>query len=814
MHEFDRQSLLAEIARIEARLTELDAERAATEKRLNELRAKLAAPESSSRRPSTHMVARAPQSAREKVALFQSLFAGRADVFAKHWRNPKTGKKGYAPACNNEWIPGVCGKPRIKCGECPNQAFIPVSARVIADHLQGRHVAGVYPLLEDETCRFLAVDFDKGGWREDVAAFVATCRKFDLPAAVERSSSGNGAHVWLFFSERVAAVAARKMGCYLITETMGDRHELPMTSYDRLFPNQDTMPRGGFGNLIALPLQRHARQEGNTVFVDDDFVPYTDQWAYLAALRRIPAARVETLAREASEAGRVIDVHWAGDDQSQTPWLRSPSRRRPAVPIDTLLPSRVHAVFAQQLFVEKQGLPPALINRIKRLAAFQNPEFYKKQALRLSTALTPRVISCAEDLPRHVGLPRGCLAALEELLGACDVAVDIEDRRTDGAPLDLTFHGALTDLQARAIDALLTHDTGVFVAPPGTGKTVVGIRLIAERGRNTLILVHRTQLLEQWRTQLSLFLDLKMRDIGQIGGGKRKVTGRIDVAMMQSLVRRDEVDEMVADYDQVIVDECHHVPAVSFERIMREVRARYVTGLTATPQRRDGHHPILQFQLGPVRYSVDAKSQAAERRFGHRLVVRDTNFRLDGSEISGIQQIYGRLATDAGRNEQILNDVIRVIEEGRSPILLTERREHLEYFAERLHGFVRHLLVFQGGMRPKQRQALIETLASIPDSEERLLIATGRFIGEGFDDARLDTLFLALPVSWKGTLVQYAGRLHRNHWAKTEVRIYDYVDREVPMLARMFERRLKGYRSMGYEVDTAPELDRTIVSKT
>lgn len=800
----DTQSELAlldeQIVHAKARLDELDRERGQLEQELAGLRGRrggIARVEAAS---SHALDAPFTRSAADKVALFRSLFAGRADVFPKHWHNPKTDRAGYSPACSNEWVRGVCEKPRVKCGECPNQAFIPVTDRVILDHLQGRHVAGVYPMLDDETCNFLAVDFDKDGWKEDVAAFVETCKCFDVPAAVERSRSGNGAHVWFFFGTRVPAGAARKMGCFLLTETMPRRHELSMSSYDRLFPNQDTMPRGGFGNLIALPLQHQARALGNTEFLDAELNPHPDQWAFLESIQRIDPARVESLARRASETGQVIGVPMAEDEKSETPWLRLPSRRRKKVKVDEPLPPNVRAVLGCQLFVEKDGLPSALVNQIKRIAAFQNPEFYKKQAMRLSTALTPRVINCAEDLPEHVGVPRGCLDALREVLSEHQIELTVQDERSDGNPLDLKFNGSLTDLQKDAVSALLSHDFGVFVAPPGTGKTVVGTHVIAERARTTLVLVHRTQLLDQWRTQLGLFLDLKQSEIGQIGGGKRKTNGRLDVAMIQSLVRRDEVDDLVSTYGHVVVDECHHVPAVSFERVMRETRARYVTGLTATPQRRDGHHPILQYQLGPVRFSVDPRSEAAKRRFEHRLIVRDTAFTLGSPEPSGIQEIYGRIAGDTQRNEQILDDVVRALEEGRSPVLLTERREHLDYFAARLKNLARHLVVLRGGMGVKQRREVVAQLASIPDGEERLLLATGRFLGEGFDDARLDTLFLAMPVSWKGTLVQYAGRLHRRHSDKTEVRIYDYVDRNVPMLTRMFDRRMKGYRAMGYSL--------------
>jgi len=519
---------------------------------------------------------------------------------------------------------------------------------------------------------------------------------------------------------------------------------------------------------------------------------------------------VRKIAGEASGGDKELGVRRADseDEASDAPWLRLPSRRESEPNIHEPLSSTVKAVLAQQVFVDKANLPPALIARIKRLAAFQNPQFYEKQAMRLSTALTPRIIDCTEDLPEHIGLPRGCLDELRDLLDEYGVKLVVDDHRLDGKPIDVQFHGELTKLQERAADALAAHDMGVFSAPPGTGKTVVGAHLVARRARNTLVIVHRSQLVDQWRAQLGLFLDLKPGSIGRIGGGKRKVTGVLDVAMIQSLARRGEVDDVVATYGHVIVDECHHVPAVSFERVMREVKARYVTGLTATPRRRDGHHPILTFQLGPIRHAVDPRRQAARRPFEHLLLVRETSFHIDDSDgVPGIQEIYGRLALDDARNTLILDDVIRALQDGRSPIVLTERRDHLDFFAERLERVARNLVVLRGGLGEKRRRAAMEMLTAIPEDEERLVLATGRFIGEGFDDARLDTLFLTMPVAWKGTLVQYSGRLHRARHGKTDVRIYDYVDRAVPMLARMFKKRLKGYRAMGYRIAEAPTED-------
>jgi len=805
-----RQKLLEELAREEARLAEIDRQREVTRSRVESLREKLAVPPVSISTQSAMQAVtsfHSPATAIEKVRLFRSLFKGREDIFPTRFVSKKAGKPGYAPACAHKFVRGICELPRIRCSECPNQAFLPVDDQIILDHLRGRHVVGVYPLLEDETCWLLAVDFDKSSWQDDVGAFVETSRLMNVPMAVERSRSGNGAHAWFFFVAPIAARLARKMGCYLLTETMARRHQLSMGSYDRLFPNQDTMPRGGFGNLIALPLQSEPRRQGNSVFVDVNFQAYSDQWGFLASVPRIAPSSVEALAKEATRRGLVIGVRLAepANGEELAPWMRRPSGRLIPDPVSDPLPREVRATIAQRLFVEKAELPSSLLNEIKRLAAFQNPEFYKKQSMRLSTALTPRVINCAEETSRHVALPRGCRLDLEELLHERGVNLVVNDQCHEGEALQLEFKGELTAIQQQAARALLQHHIGICVAPPGVGKTVLGTYIAAKRARSTLVLVHRRPLLDQWVTQLSMFLGIEEREVGQIGGGKRTPNGRLDVAMIQSLVRKGHVDDLIATYGQVIVDECHHVPAVSFERVLSEVKSRFVLGLTATPHRRDGQHPILTMQVGPVRFAVDPKSQAARRPFAHRLIARETAFRLDSAQAdAGIQGIYRALAEDEARNRLIQDDVIHALEEGRSPIILTERRDHLEHFAEQMRGFVRHLVVLQGGMTAKERRGLSTRLAAVPEREERLVLATGRYVGEGFDDARLDTLFLAMPVSWKGTLVQYTGRLHRLHAGKAEVRIFDYVDREVPVLMRMFEKRLRTYRAIGYARGEAP----------
>ena len=810
-----------EIAHLQDRLADLNRERATVLAALEQLKRRPTVVVQST--PTSRMagIAASPTALSnvEKVALFRSLFRGRDDVFPRRWENSKTGKSGYAPACYNEWLRGICKKPQIKCSKCPNQAFVPVSDDIVRNHLQGRDitnprktesfVAGVYPLMADETCWFLAVDFDKQFWQRDALAFLATCREKDVPAALERSRSGNGGHVWIFFSEPVPASEARRLGAHLITETMDRCPDLGFESYDRFFPSQDTIPSGGFGNLIALPLQNGPRQQGNSVFIDNELQPYDDQWAFLASLRRMKRSEVANLVDQASAVGRILGVRLPLDEDEDEPWLMPPSRRKLEHPVIGVMPARVKVVLANQVYIDRSTLSPSVVNRLIRLAAFQNPEFYAAQAMRLPTFGKPRVISCAELFAKHIALPRGCVDAALDFLIASGIRPELCDERYGGIPLEAHFLGTLTTEQQAAVDSLNTHDIGVLAATTGFGKTVVACHLIAARNANTLILVHRQQLLEQWVARLRTFLDIDAERVGVIRGGRKGPTGFIDVATVQSVVRKGEVSDVVAHYGHVVVDECHHLSAVSFEAVARAVKAKYVLGLSATVTRKDGHHPIIFMQCGPIRFRVDARRQAAARPFSHRVVVKKTTFRAERKTPDApvaIQELYGLLARDAVRNDMIFDDVLSALEAGRSPVVLTERKDHLQSLAERLTKFAKNVIVLKGGMGAKQRHQATSALASVPDDKERVIVATGRYLGEGFDDARLDTLFLTMPISWRGTLAQYAGRLHRLHAAKREVVIYDYVDADEPLLAKMASKREAGYRALGYDVMQAADL--------
>ena len=798
----EQKALLEENEILKARLRIIDPPRPATSEELEEhLLLDFEAPESS--------IIPRQQDPAEKIRLFMSFFKGREDVYAKRWQN-RQGKAGYAPVCRNEWKSGLCRKPAVKCFDCRHQTYEALDAKVIEAHLRGNIIAGLYPLCQDETCYLLAIDFDDDGWQRDCAVLREVCSAFGVPLALERSRSGNGAHAWLFFENPIPASLARKFGSALLTCAMSRRHGLTFKSYDRFFPNQDTLPKGGFGNLIALPLQKAARDQGNSIFLDENFWPYEDQWGFLAGIGRLSEEEVTGLIPRLSP-GNEMGVLRKDDEDAEKPWQ---TERMQWSGND--FPEEVRLVKANMLYIEKAGISQRGLNAIKRLAAFRNPEFYKAQALRLPTYNKPRVISCSEETPTYLCLPRGCEADVAILLDNAGVKAKWTDHACPGRPIHVAFNGSLREEQILAAEELLKHDTGVLSATTAFGKTVIAAKLIAERKTSTLILTHRRQLLSQWTAKLTEFLEIdetlptlekkkgrkkKQSLIGQIGAGKSRPSGIIDVAIMQSL-NGSEVKEWVKNYGMVIVDECHHVPAFSFEQILKGVHAKSVYGLTATPIRQDGHHPIIFMHCGPIRYRVDARKQAEKRPFDHYVIPRLTGFRApleaEGKDPS-IQRLYAAIAVNEARNERIAEDVRRCFQNGGNALVLTERTAHVTLLAAKLRESIPDVISLTGGKGAKETREALARVSATPADRPLTLIATGRYIGEGFDEPRLDTLFLAMPISWKGTLQQYAGRLHRLCENKREVRIYDYIDIHVPMLEKMYHKRLAGYASIGYK---------------
>lgn len=748
-------------------------------------------------------VAAASLSTSQKVALFRRLFRGRTDVYPVRWES-KAGKSGYSPACANEWRHGVCEKPRIKCSDCGHRSLVSLTDKTIYDHLAGRHTIGVYPLLVDDSCHFLAVDFDDADWRDDVQAFARSCRDLGIPVALEVSRSGEGAHAWVFFSASVAARDARRLGTAIISHTCARTRQLKLASYDRLFPNQDTLPKGGFGNLIALPLQKLPRERGRSVFVDGALRPYADQWAFLASMRIMDVQNIEPTILRATGGSHPLDVTFITEEDQREPWkCAAPANRRIPGP----MPTSLTVTSANLLYFEKGQLPQALANRLIRLAAFQNPEFYKAQAMRLPVWDEPRVVGCAENFPNHIALPRGCLDAIRALLRENGIRCELRDERYGGEALGVSFTGTLRPDQEDAVAALLHHDIGILCAPTAFGKTVTGAAVIARRGVNTLVLVHRTELLRQWQERLQAFLGVGREVVGTIGGGKSRPTRKIDIAVMQSLVRQGEVDEIVENYGQIVVDECHHLSAFSFEAILKRARARHVLGLTATPIRRDGRQPIIFMQCGPIRHSA-AKPAGSPQTLD--VIPRYLNARVDVPADAAIQNVFRQVATDASRTAAIANEVAEAFAQGHKILVLTERTEHLDALTAALEGRVHGLFKLHGRMSKKQRVALVTALDALLADAPRVLLSTGKLVGEGFDHPPLDTLVLAMPISWKGTLRQYAGRLHREQAGKARVRVIDFVDAGHPALLRMWERRRLGYHAMGYRIATeggSAELD-------
>jgi hypothetical protein len=756
----------------------------------------------------------------ERIRLFQSLFKGREDVFARRWFSKTTGKSGYQPVCINEWKQGICDKKKYRCVICPNRNFAPLTTQDMYRHLEGKDeyccdVVGLYAIMQDNNCAFLCADFDdkncKYGYKEDVLAYVGVCREWLIPYAIERSRSGNGAHVWIFFEAPLPASKARRLGNAILTEAMTRNGQMSFNSYDRFFPNQDYLPEGGFGNLVALPLQGQARRKENSVFVDNDFLVYKDQWAFLYNLKKIQESTIDQLLR----------LHY----QEELGKLSMSSESKPWV---TPLPqnitqedfhAKVEIIKADKLYIPLKAVSAKVLNHLKRIAAFKNPEFYSKQALRLSTYAIPRIISCFDITNEYLAMPRGCEDATRSFLNDNAVTYTITDKTNHGNKISVSFQGEEREEQLEAINALLPYTNGILHATTAFGKTVTAAAIIARKKVNTLILVHSKALLKQWHDRLTEFLNIDypkheeknkrgrckvFSPIGCFDSSGNTLHGIIDIALIQSCLDEDGVKPFVQDYGMVIVDECHHVSSITFEQVLMSIKAHTIYGLTATPIRKDGHQPIIFMQCGPIRFSTDVKSQIAKQSFDRFLIPRFTSYNSILEDRLSIATLYKYLSEDEIRNNLIVEDICKAVNTGRTPIILTNRTAHVSVLAEKLKATIKNVISLTGAGTTREKREAMQRLQTIPDSEQLVIVATGKYIGEGFDYPRLDTLFLALPISWKGLLTQYAGRLHREYEGKKDVRIYDYIDIHEPICDSMYRKRLKGYAAIGYKtINTA-----------
>ena len=801
-----------------------------------------------------------PETITQKHAqYFYSFFKGRKDVYSKRAGkpNPQTGKTGYYPQCWNYWKPGICPKyekKKIKCADCPEQRYKELTGKVIMEHLLGARedcsdVIGVYPMLPDETCNFLVFDFDNHDdntngddfantderWREEVNALREICRIYGVDILTERSRSGKGAHIWMFFQEPISARLARLFGTALLTKGAESVNQKSFRTYDRMLPAQDHMPVGGLGNLIALPLQGQALKNGNSAFIDQDWKPYPNQWQQLQNVNKISKAFIEKKISEWSEdgvLGVLADIENI-DEEEKDDKIDSGGLKQQKINRESSKKSKpwkkkkfqfhqedvsgqVYFVLANGIYIEKENLRPRMQNTLRRMAAYSNPQYYKNLAMGFSTRDNPRIVACSEDFDDHICIPRGLKERLIGKLEEAGIPYEIRDVRQKGRNIHVNFAGELYPEQRKAAEQMLQYENGILHAATAFGKTAVGAYLISARKINTLVLVHNKEIMNNWVEDLQKFLDIneeppeyttpkgrvkqRKSTIGTRYAGHDSMTGIIDVVMISSLGKPGNIDTVVRDYGLVLIDECHHCASDTAEAVVKEISARYVYGLTATPKRDDGQEPKIFMQIGPIRYRFSAKDKVKLQGIEHYVYPRFTRLINTTGQDWKINDAYAAVRSCEMRNKQIISDVEECLKQGRTPLVLTKFKDHADILLSMIQDTADHVFLLKGGRSRKENEEIREKMRNVPANESMVLVAIGQYIGEGFNYPRLDTMMLTTPIAWQGNVEQYSGRLHRDYEGKQNVIIYDYVDTHIRVLDKMYYKRLRTYKKIGYEI--------------